>query len=78
MGSIPESSIPAVSRTPVSTLPVLPGTSSHTLIAGSNSVSPGMPSGPFTRLIVLDPNSLFFQQFYRSLPIDYLLINHLE
>lgn len=54
------------------------GTStSRTVI--QNPIGTITSTGNFTkRLIVLDPGSLYFQQFYKLLPIDYKLINHLE
>ena len=58
-------------------------TTSHTLIQNPYSStnipysSTNIPSFGYTRLMVLDPGSMYFSQFYRSLPVEYKLIHHL-
>lgn len=80
-----QNSIPAQIAQSASTLPAfrsnLPPINanpaiSQAMIGQFSSGNLQMP-GNHTRLIVLDPNSLYFQQFYRSLPVDYKLITHL-
>lgn len=51
-------------------------TSSHTLI--QNPTMTTTFASKYPQLLVLDPGEMYFEQFYRMLPVDYKLINHFK
>lgn len=51
-------------------------TSSHTLIQNPTMTTTFATKYP--QLLVLDPGEMYFEQFYRMLPIDYKLIDHFK